>query len=101
MSWREDEAAAQDKPPYFLLKDQALVEIAKLNPDSPQQLRDQASRVVHDNFVRCNGREIVALLNQPPTEAELEHVDVRHQQLLSTCILGSQMCCLRFNTRNC
>ena len=100
MSWREDEAASQDKPPYFLLKDQALVEIAKLKPDSPQQLLDQASRVVHENIVRFNGREIVALLNQPPTEAELEHVEVRHQQLLSTCRLESQMCCLRFNTRN-
>ena len=77
VSWRENEAAAQDKPPYFLLKDQALIEVAKLTPDSPQQLLEQASRVVHENFVRFNGREVVALLNQPPTETELEHVEVR------------------------
>ena len=77
VSWREDEAAAQDKPPYFLLKDQALIEVAKLTPESPQQLLEQASRVVHENFVRFNGREVVALLNQPPTETELEHVEVR------------------------
>lgn len=83
MSWREEAAAAQDKPPFFLLKDQALVEIAKLTPDSPQQLLEQASRVVHENFVRFNGREIVSLLNRSPTEAELEHVEVWHQILFS------------------
>jgi hypothetical protein len=51
--------------------------VAKLTPDSPQQLLEQASRVVHENFVRFNGREVVALLNQPPTETEVEHVEVR------------------------
>ena len=54
VAWREEEAASQDKPPYFLLKDQALTEVAKLKPSSPSELLEQASRVVHENFVRCD-----------------------------------------------
>lgn len=75
VSWREEEAAAQDKPPYFLLKDQALTEVAKLKPQSAQELAEQASRVIHPNFARFNGNAICHLLNQPPTEEELEQAE--------------------------
>ena len=71
VEWREHEAARQDKPAYFLLKDQALVEIAKLNPDSPEDLMQQGSRIVHPNLVRFNGKVIVRILRTPPSEHEL------------------------------
>ena len=76
VQWREAEAAAQNKPPYFLLKDQALTEVAKLRPHSPDDLLQQASRLIHPNFARFNGKVIVALLNRPVTEPELEEAEV-------------------------
>ena len=67
---------AQNKPPSFLLKDQALTEVAKLRPHSPDDLLQQASRLIHPNFARFNGKVIVALLNRPVTEPELEEAEV-------------------------
>jgi len=75
LEWREQEAALQDKPPYFLLKDQALTEIARLTPSSAEELLEQGSRVVHPNLAKYNGKAIVELLNAPPTQQELSLCD--------------------------
>jgi ribonuclease D len=71
VQWREQEAASQDKPPNFLMRDDALTEIAKLTPTSARDLLEQGSRVVHPNLAKYNGNAIVRLLQAPATQNEL------------------------------
>jgi ribonuclease D len=59
-AWREREALASNKPPQWLLRDAALLEVARRHPDSLAALR--AVRGVHEDTVRRYGVEILAVL---------------------------------------
>ena len=54
--WREKEAMGRDKPPFRILTNQALLEIAKANPSSTQELLDAG---VPTNSVKRYGRALV------------------------------------------
>lgn len=59
-TWREREALASNKPPQWLLRDGALLEVARRQPASLAELRQV--RGVNEEAVRRFGREILAVL---------------------------------------
>jgi ribonuclease D len=59
-AWREREALAGNKPPQWLLRDAALLEVARKRPESIAELRQV--RGVPEEAVRRFGREILAVL---------------------------------------
>jgi ribonuclease D len=59
-TWREREALATNKPPQWLLRDAALLEVARRQPASLAELRQV--RGVPEEAVRRFGREILAVL---------------------------------------
>jgi ribonuclease D len=59
-TWREREALSSNKPPQWLLRDAALLEVARRRPASLAELRQV--RGVSEEAVRRFGREILAVL---------------------------------------
>lgn len=59
-AWRERQALATNKPPQWLLRDAALLEVARRRPHNTAELRHV--RGVHEDTVRRFGRELLAVL---------------------------------------
>jgi ribonuclease D len=72
VEWREDVAARQDRPVSTVLNDSALVELAKRQPSSFDEL--EAVRGVNQGSLRRRGEELLAAIDRgrqrPPIAAE-------------------------------
>jgi ribonuclease D len=68
-AWREREALASNRPPQWLLRDAALLEVARRRPASLAELR--RVRAVSEEAVRRHGRAILGALgaSAPPPDA--------------------------------
>lgn len=59
-AWREKMAQAIDKPRKYVLKDEALLEIAASKPQTPEALAEL--RTISSGFVKNNGAEIIGII---------------------------------------
>ncbi|MGR9044226.1 MAG: ribonuclease D [Gammaproteobacteria bacterium] len=60
--WREQTAQAEDRPRSWLLRDDLLLELAKLQPDTIEELK--AVRNINERTVHRYGRTICQLINE-------------------------------------
>jgi ribonuclease D len=60
--WREDQAKTQNKPRGWICKDNILIDLAKLKPRNPDDLKRM--RGVSDDFVNRYGADLLALISE-------------------------------------
>ncbi len=68
--WRREKAASLNVPPYVILHDSALEEIARLRPQSPDQLR--VIKGIGDGRLAQFGAEIIGVVGDFAAEVEPE-----------------------------
>ncbi|MGH9751359.1 MAG: RecQ family ATP-dependent DNA helicase [Blastocatellia bacterium] len=68
--WRREKAAALSVPPYVILHDSALEEIARRRPQTPDQLR--AIKGIGDGKLAQFGAEIIGVVQNFASQVELE-----------------------------
>src|SRR5262245_5031581 len=66
--WRREKAAALNVPPYVILHDSAVEEIARLRPQTPDQLR--AIKGIGDGKLAQFGAEIISVVQNFAEQAE-------------------------------
>lgn len=67
-AWREEEAAERDVPPFRVLRNEAMLALAKEAPEQPQEMARVAG--VGASTARRYGRVLRALLRKPPSAPE-------------------------------
>lgn len=61
-AWREEQAQQTDKPRRWILKDEVLLDIAKLMPSNPDRLR--RIRGIEEGVLKHHGERLLALIEQ-------------------------------------
>lgn len=77
--WREMRARTRDKPRNWIIKDKSLIEIARLAPDSLEELKSVDE--LGQSFVHHEGEEILALVASTQQAPDEHHPDPLPQPL--------------------
>ena len=80
--WREKTAQAEDRPKSWLLRDELLFDMAKLQPETTAEIAEV--RGINERVVNRYGKELCQLItqakNQPPTAINEKHKPLKKTQ---------------------